>query len=271
MRFDSNQPPHDSGRVNQFYNIEYRKLYGGSNDPSAAFAKQFKRGCRIIDYLVDKKILRKPLNQHFVLEVGCGAGGVLSSFRKNGCCATGVDLGEEYVSYGKSLHGLDLSVGNLSDVKMERPADIIIYSHVLEHILVPKVELGCARRALADEGVIYVEVPGVKHLMYGYEMDMLRFLQNAHTYHFTLRSLRNLMQTSGFRFLEGNEVVYSVFEKADAREASEREQIVSDYEDVVSFLRKLERFRRWLPIAPYRCRQLVSTMWRRTAGRIATN
>ncbi|NLL29106.1 MAG: hypothetical protein GX259_09940 [Bacteroidales bacterium] len=73
--------PRMTGKVYaEFYNSEYRKLYVGENMASEKFfADQVFRGKRIFQFLnANYKIKNKKLD---VLEVSCGAGGILSIFK----------------------------------------------------------------------------------------------------------------------------------------------------------------------------------------------
>ena len=85
---------------NHFYNIDYRKLYVGEERATKKFFKnQRKQGKRIYAFLEKQKLVTdKPL---FIFEVGCGAGGILDYFKEKGHQVSGIDLGEEYVKYGK--------------------------------------------------------------------------------------------------------------------------------------------------------------------------
>jgi len=242
----------------EFYNSEYRRLYVGEEVPTDEFFQtQRRRGAEIFGYLVEQGALPKQPRDSFVLEVGCGAGGILQYFREQGCRVKGIDLGEEYLTFGVERHGLDLSAGTIADLELDRTSDVVIYSHVAEHLLDPVQELRHVREIIDPSGALYVATPGVKYLEHSYETDFLRLLQNAHTYHFTLKSLRNLLGASGFEMLAGDETIKAVFKRSpvdSARLAGAPDQAVydsdfdsdfdSDYEDVLAYLRRIEKSRR---------------------------
>ena len=174
----------------KFYNHEYRKLYVGKETATLNFFEDQKRkGKKIYNYLNDNGLLQK--DSLFVLEVGCGAGGILEYFKEKGHRVKGIDLGEEYVNFGKS-QGLDLEVSLLSDLKLDSKPDIIIYSHVMEHILDLDAELDAIKNHLSDESIAYIEVPGLKEIHRNYKSNTLTFLQNAHTFNFTKETLISL-------------------------------------------------------------------------------
>jgi SAM-dependent methyltransferase len=239
-------PRMDVESYGKFYDHEYRRLYSGAEAPSLAFFQsQYERGGEIFDYLDGLSALPSQGTGRLVLEVGCGAGGILKYFQDQGFRIKGIDLGTEYLAYGRDTFGLDLSAGSLADLSLDELPCLIIYSHVLEHLLVPRRELATIHERLAEDGVLYVEVPGVKNVANAYDSDFLLYLQNAHTYHFTLTTLCNMLHQSDFQLHAGDEVVRSVFRKRPAASQAPRVAVENDYPMVLDFLASLERWR-WL-------------------------
>ena len=234
---------------NAFYNVEYRKLYGGNEKPTEAFLiKQYGQGRKIFDYVYPFLYKSKPPEQWYVVEVGCGAGGILKYFHDQGCRIAGVDLGDEYIQYGICKYGLDLLTGTLRDLPVDIPPDLIIYSHVIEHILNPAEELEMAHSRLADHGLLYIELPGVRNLSGSYRLDFLRMLQNAHVYHFTLDTLVKLLNKSRFRLVTGDEKIRSLFSKTERPMTPS--ETGNDYPEIVHYLRRMELFHYLGSISP---------------------
>lgn len=223
---------------NRFYNDEYRKLYVGTETATISFFDgQRRKGKKIYDYLQSNKLIGdKPLH---VLEIGCGAGGILDYFKEKGNTIKGIDLGAEYVTYGKENHQLDLEVNTLSQLENTIAPDVIIYSHVLEHILDVKEEIQAIKKIAKEGTVVYIEVPGVKELHKNYASNILKYLQNAHTYHFTLESLVNLMGVNGLELIVGNQFVQGVFKLS-----SDSFKLKSDYASVSDYIESTEK-NRW--------------------------
>lgn len=220
-----------------FYDSEYRRLYVGTEKPSNSFfADQRFRGDRIFKYLNANSAIDK--NKTTVLEVGCGAGGILSIFKENGFNITGLDLGEEYLNFGKEKHGLNLIKGGLKNLNPEFKADIIIYSHVFEHILNLDDEIELIKKHLNNDGIVYIEVPGIKFIHSTYEMNLLKYLQNAHTYHFSLNSLHNIFSKNGFSLVCGDEQIRSIFK---LKIESEDLRLKNEYSSILEYLRKTEK------------------------------
>jgi 2-polyprenyl-3-methyl-5-hydroxy-6-metoxy-1,4-benzoquinol methylase len=228
-----------------FYASDYRALYVGKAVADEAFFNdQYAHGLEIVSFVrraglaIDRNLL--------VVEVGAGAGGILAAFKEQGADVLGCDLGDSYLEFGRQ-RGLNLVQGSLSQLDTGgRKIGLIIYSHVLEHVLNPRAELALVKDRLASDGRVYVEIPSVKNLHKTvYVGDLLKLLQNAHTYHFSGQSLRNLMAVNGFRCVLGDEFVHAVFAPASPAPWS------SDYGRVMAYLARAERWRGFEWLRPY--------------------
>jgi 2-polyprenyl-3-methyl-5-hydroxy-6-metoxy-1,4-benzoquinol methylase len=245
----------DQASYAAFYNDEYRPLYGVDRNPyERLYERQHHRqGPRIAEFLTRSGV---DLNGKKVFEVGCGAGGILASLRdRHGCVVAGCDFGEEALAVGRRRGGLDLRPGDLCSGGTPWPADVIIYSHVMEHILDPVAEGRAAAGFLAPGGVIYIEVPSIKNIRNAYRWDLLRYLQNAHTFHFSLATLGNIMSAAGLSLVRGTEEVKSIYEPSAPTGAV----VIRDYAETLRYLRETERWRPlmgWLGLA-YQPKQLA--------------
>jgi SAM-dependent methyltransferase len=230
-----------------FYEGEYRRLDRGVPLPQEQFF-ELERGKGQLIYAFMEQAGTMPSEGSLVLEVGCGAGGVLAPFAERGYAVLGVDPGSAYVDYGAKVHGLDLRVGDLMTARMAmgtrgvKPG-LVIYEQVLEHLVSPAAELASVREMLGDAGLLYLGVPGLRNVDAHYDSDFLRYLQIPHLTHFELRTLRAMAEGHGFRLEAGNEVIRAVFVVGRAAaEAVPRD--ASRATDMRTFLRGLERRRR---------------------------
>ena len=118
----------------QFYEKEYRLLYAGETSfQMELFQTQMELGREIANFFEESNIDLKNKN---IIEIGCGAGGILYYFQKNyNAKVSGCDLTSDAISYGKNQYELDLKHGNIEVFNQTHGIDIIIYNHVFEHIL----------------------------------------------------------------------------------------------------------------------------------------
>jgi 2-polyprenyl-3-methyl-5-hydroxy-6-metoxy-1,4-benzoquinol methylase len=239
---------------NEFYDTEFRKLYLGKEKPTNEyFTKQFEHGERIYNYI--SHYMEKAPHNLNILEVGTGAGGILYYFQQNNNSVAGIDLGSEYINYGIEKYGLNLSTGTIYSLQLDKKPDIIIYSHVLEHILDPLKEIRTLKNICHKDTLIYIELPGIKNLSQSYKMDFLKYLQNAHVYHFTLTTLTNLFKEGGYDLLYGDEYIHAIFKPSPEHLSITYK---NDCEDSLTYLKRLE-YMRYLP-TPYRVKEFFNSL-----------
>ena len=182
----------------KFYEIDYRKIYGQTDEPTEQFfERQYKGGKGIYDDI--QRAIGKSIENKFIVEIGCASGGNLQYFKEKNNKVYGVDYTPNYVEFGKKK-GLDIEVGTLKNLeKIKDTPDIVIYNNVLEHILNPIQELKNLRNFLSVDTLLYIEVSTLSSMPISYEENFLYFLTNAHTYHFTDDSLQNVTKKAGFK------------------------------------------------------------------------
>jgi len=232
---------------NEFYDLEYRKLYGGTKLPTNSYLQQqIERGKDIYDF-VKSSFPKKIFEGLNVLEVGCGSGGILYYFSQKGCNVLGIDLGSDYLKTGRDKFSINLKQASIND-NLNFIPDLVIYSHVIEHILDLNQELQKLKSISHKDTIFYIEVPGIKNIHNAYKMDILRYLQNAHTFHFSLTSLKNLFEKNGFELIRGTEFVKSIF-KLSLNTQTEK-KMTNDFDDVSTYLKKLEKQRHFYRLKP---------------------
>ena len=207
--------------------------------------KLFEKRWETMENVLSKKIQKTKKKRLMVFDIGCGAGGVLFAFQQVNWQVAGVDFGEEYLEYGLRQGVEHLFKGTSEElVRFGKKANLIILSHVLEHFFDLRSEIGAMNQLLEPDGIVYIEMPGIKSLDTPYGGDLLRLLQNAHTYYFNLNTLENVMNSCGFELIYGNEVIESIFKIAH-RETHLIGDMSSEYKFTVDYLKRIERRRRW--------------------------
>jgi SAM-dependent methyltransferase len=159
-------PLPDAEALNAYYRHDYRTggLYGSDTNDAATFPRDnlfyFNRGESIAD-LVDKHLGRSPQN---ILDVGAGFGHILHA------------LGQRFPGARRlAIEHSDVCVRHLRDIGAEaiaepveevlpgigRDFDVIILSHVFEHLLDPARTLADLAARLSRGGILYIEVPNI--------------------------------------------------------------------------------------------------------------
>jgi len=201
----------NAGLASFYSSNTYREMFDHPNGKNGAFDKQLQRGQRIYESF-KSSFKDKPE----VLEIGCGLGAIGKVFIENKHDYIGVDLNDEYLSYGRrEIPGVDLRVINdFGDLlHFEKKFDLIVLSHVVEHLTNPKELLGIVEsHLLKDTGLIYVEVPSVARAIWD-KKELEDFIELPHFSYFTLFSLNNLMLSSGFRSVKRSHNLCCLFEK----------------------------------------------------------
>jgi len=185
-------------------------IYVGAKEPNSVFFNnQIEHGTSILQFLDNIY----PLNKETIIfDIGCGSGGTLIPFKELGCKTYGCDYGSIYLEYGRK-NGLTLEHGGYLKLQKYGKANIIILSHVLEHFENPLKDLNNIYSLLGDEDcLIYVELPGIFHIHRSY-IELLRFFQNAHLFHFTLETLNWIMVHTGYSLVKGDQFIHALYKK----------------------------------------------------------
>lgn len=239
-----NNPRLAKSCLSAFYSEDYRELDRVLPDVEAYFQLESAKGERILKFLEQNSLL-SCLQGKLVIDIGCGAGGVLGYFKQAGYDVLGCDLISTHLEYGRRQKQLDLQYGSLQQIRQitsERKADIglVIYEQVFEHLPDPRAELQMLHELLGPGSLLFIGVPGLRNIDEQYSSDFLRFLQLPHLMHFDLDHLVALMRTNGFGFLAGNEITQAVFMRSARKEVASWPR----YESTAEYLAALER-RRW--------------------------
>lgn len=188
--------------IGEFYDIEYRSLYSGSRKAEQSFFDdQYKTGSRFV-----RDFLEKIPADHrgSLLEIGCGAGGILKAIGEAGWGpVTGVDLGGDYLEFGRNA-GLTLIQGDYRTHIPNGSQQLIVLSHVLEHLLDPVQALREMKEKLRPGGYLLIEVPGILNLHRSYDY-VYHYFQGAHIYNFSLAHIALMLEITGFQVVSGNE------------------------------------------------------------------
>lgn len=198
-------PRWSAAAYEDFYARFYRAIYERPGDTAERmFARQRANAERRAAFVARHLA---PARRLSMLEIGCGAGWNLLPLRAAGHTVAGYDFDEEYLAAGRT-QGLDLRRGGLeAAIADDRRHDVVVLSHVVEHLLDPIGDLAQLRAVLAPGGHLFVEVPN----LFGVTRNLLRYWQGAHTYSFVPATLRALMAAAGYEEVAVDDAIASLW------------------------------------------------------------
>ncbi len=166
-----------------------------------------------------------------IIDVGCANGGLISYLTRHGYDRlSGADLSINRVEHVRHICELPAALGSADKLPYrDSTPDVLVYSHLLEHLYDPHRALQEARSRLADDGLVYLEVADASRYA---ELPVNAFHwlgQSERVNHFDAHHLANLARRSGFAPVETGQltapiaesievpVSYAVLRKAEAR------------------------------------------------------
>lgn len=134
-----------------------------------------------------------------LLEIGCGDGSRLAALRELGWRVEGQEIDPKAVQHCLTK-GLQVHEGSLESLTIEEGSfDIILMSHVLEHVHRPKEFLKICFRLLKPGGRLVLSTPNANSLGHKIYRHYWRPLEAPrHIIVYTPRAISNLLQESGF-------------------------------------------------------------------------
>ena len=187
-------PPPSSKFLNHYYRCEFQ--YATSPKDENSIRKQAKK---IIHNL--QKINPQATN---ILDIGSGWGFLLDEARKLGLKTIGVEPSRQLADF--SIRKLKLKVVNTPLEKFydsnHSKFDLIVMSHVIEHVLHPAEFLRKVAYLLSKEGVLYIETPNLDSWLFRVEQENYPFLTPPdHLWIFSPKSFFYLTNSTSLRLL----------------------------------------------------------------------
>jgi 2-polyprenyl-3-methyl-5-hydroxy-6-metoxy-1,4-benzoquinol methylase len=168
-----------------------------------------------------------------VFDIGCGVGYLLETLWSYGYSNLfGVDPSMSCVDLLNNKKGIRCEQGSISDIPFRKQyADLLILSHIIEHILDLQTSLKSVFDKLSPNGKVYVEVPDSTRYEKFSGGKPLRFFYFQHIIHFDAHHLRNLFLSNGFTEIASGSherhekgfimpCIWGIYEKADKLETT---------------------------------------------------
>jgi SAM-dependent methyltransferase len=151
-----------------------------------------------------------PRNPGACLDCGCGAGGNARILKSQGWKVTGITASslekQLALDFCEQVYIADLEEG--IPKTLEDRFDIILMSHVLEHLVKPENLLQDAKRLLSKDGMIAVAIPNVlcypnrlRFLLGKFDYSDGGIMDKTHLRFYTFKTAAALLQSNGYKLV----------------------------------------------------------------------
>jgi SAM-dependent methyltransferase len=133
-----------------------------------------------------------------ILDIGCANGGLLLRLKNLGFAnVCGFDLPQGCVDHTRKL-GIEAHIGSVTQHPPEAGKfDVIILSHVMEHLRDVREAIQGVEKLLREKGRIYIEVPDAAEYA-SHVVAPFQDFNTEHINHFSMQGMQNLMGQLGF-------------------------------------------------------------------------
>ena len=134
-----------------------------------------------------------------LLEVGCGNGKRLARMQALGWEIMGQEIDPVAAEYVRKEKGISVHLGSLETVSAVEKYDVVIMSHVIEHVHDPVILLKTCHGLLKENGLLVVLTPNIAsygHRKFGATWRGLEPPRHLHL--FTCKTLIQLSRKAGF-------------------------------------------------------------------------
>lgn len=175
------------------YSFEYFTCTQNYYERREEFLAEFDRLLQIVERL-------EPPGR--LLDVGTGSGLLLVAARRRGWSVAGVEISADAAAHAREKYGLDVIAGDVFAVPDSARYDVVVFNHVVEHLLDPIGNLGYGVERLRPGGLLVVGVPN-----FGSWMARLRKAQWAslhpheHYWQFTRESFLQAIRPLGLQLV----------------------------------------------------------------------
>lgn len=139
-----------------------------------------------------------------IVDVGCAKGGFLAFLKDLGYGRlTGVDLNQTCIGHIREELGLAAEMGSVYRLPFrDGEVDVLVLSHVLEHLHDLHGAVREMKRVLADSGVLFIELPDAARYGEFPVADFYWLSQREHVNHFDSHHLARLLLLNGLKVLD---------------------------------------------------------------------
>lgn len=167
------------------------------------YIKGYKRYIRLFDKTIRE--IEKFKKQGNILDVGCGVGLLLLLAKKRNWNEFGIEISKFASNFAKNKLNLNVFHTDNLDSFTNDFFDVVVVSHVLEHLKDPLIILKNIRKKLHRNGILVISVPNIGGLLPRIQKENWPSLQpSQHIYQFTPQTIKLVLKKAGFKPIKIN-------------------------------------------------------------------
>lgn len=207
--FKFTNPRPDENKLGDYYKSENYISHSNTNKGFINSAYQAVRKYTLLQKL---KLISKFYKTGKLLDIGCGTGEFLKTFKDAKWETTGIEPSEDARKMAIQNYGLDVKgEEGLKDLAPES-FDVITMWHVLEHVPHLNERIDDLKRLLKPKGIIVVAVPNCSSLdAKKYGAHWAAYDVPRHLYHFIPKDIETLFRKHGFTVFRTLPMVFDSF------------------------------------------------------------
>jgi len=132
------------------------------------------------------------------MEIGCSIGVLLKMFEDHGAVVSGVEPDKKNSNFGREHFSIDIKTKSFEYKDYKRKEfDLVIMSHVFEHVISPIKLLKDIKSILKPDGLIFIEVPNDSESKVKSMID--NNFTSSHLFFFNKDSIADISMKSGLK------------------------------------------------------------------------
>lgn len=187
--------------LEEIYSKQQIVYNGAGEDGFLSYINNKPATIKLLGY--DKRLadIENYIDKGKILDIGCAGGFFLDYAKSQGWDTYGIEISSWAFDIAKNKLGLNIYNRTLREIAFpDNHFDVITMYDILEHTNDPMSELQEVYRVLKPQGLLVINLPNIDSLLARInKSNWIKLDPPQHLYHFTPRTIRQLLAKAGFR------------------------------------------------------------------------